>query len=197
MHMKANFEPLPETYPFTPAQYLRMSEQGLFSGDRVELLNGGIIPVAAQGMHHSATIDELRDQLVRIFGAGFWVRTQSTLDLAPHGVPDPDVAVILGDRRAPAKQLPRHAMLVVEVSESTLTHDRTRKASLYASCGILDYWIVNIADSQLEIRRDPQPDSTQEFHYGYTSLTTLRPGANATPLAAPHGIIPVESLFFS
>jgi Uma2 family endonuclease len=49
-------------------------------------------------------------------------------------------------------------VLIIEGSDSTLSYDRTRKASLYARAGIADYWIVNLVDKQLEVRHDPRPD---------------------------------------
>jgi Uma2 family endonuclease len=173
-----------------------MSEIGVLEGRRVQLIGGEIIEMPAQGNKHLGTIDEVRDALQAIFGNGFWVRCQGTLDLSPHGVPDPDIAVVAGDRRTFGEQLPTNALLVVEVSDSRLSYDRTVKASLYAAAGIQDYWIVNVPDRQLEIRRNPQPDSTQEFDFGYASLTTLKPGDTATPLAMPSGVVPVDRLFF-
>ena len=55
---------------------------------------------------------------------------------------------------------------------------------------------MNVQDRQLEIRRDPQPDATQDFGFGYASLTTLKPGDTAAPLAAPNGSILVAKMFF-
>ena len=113
-----------------------------------------------------------------------------------NGVPDPDIAVVRGDPDNPADDNPTSALLVVEVSDSMLSYDRNAKASMYAAAGIADYWIVNIPDRQLEIRRNPQPDSTAEFGHSYGSLTTLKPGDTATPLAAASGVVPVDRLFF-
>lgn len=180
---------------FTADEFWHLIETGFFAGRRVELIGGEIIEMPAQSNHHLATIRRIERLLESVFGTGFWVRAQGSLNLAPHGVPDPDIAVVPGDPESPADDLPQKAVLVVEVSDSRLTYDRTKKASLYASRNVQDYWIVNIPDRQLEIRRDPQPDSTQEFGYGYASLSTLRPGSTATPLAVPSAAIPVERLF--
>ncbi len=181
---------------FTVDDYFKLSESGILGDRRVELIGGEIIEMPAQGNAHAATIDEVRELLIAAFGPGYWVRSQYTLNLAPHGVPDPDIAVIPGDRRTPGADIPTGALLVVEVSDSRLTYDRTAKASLYAASGVKDYWIVNIPDRQLEIRRDPQPDATQEFGHGYATLTTLKPGATAVPLAARNGAVEVARLFF-
>src|SRR5581483_9607614 len=183
-------------FRFTCEQFWEMCERGYFVGKRVELIGGEIVEMPPQGNKHGATIRRVERTLEGAFGPGFWPRNQMTLDLSPHGVPDPDIAVIRGDPDNPADDNPTTALLVVEVSDSMLSYDRNAKASMYAAAGIVDYWIVNIPDRQLEIRRNPQPDSTAEFGHSYGSLTTLKPGDTATPLAAPSGAVPVDRLFF-
>jgi Uma2 family endonuclease len=194
--MVARFADAPRPARFTRDQYLRMTDLGFFEGKRVQLIGGEIIEMPAQGNKHFATIDRFRRILEPVFGSGFWVRAQGTLDLDPQGVPDPDIAVFEGDPDHPTPDNPTTAVLVVEVSDSRLAFDRTTKASMYAAAGIADYWIVNVPDRQLEIRRNPQPDATQEFGHGYAPLTTLKLGDTAIPLAAPTGFVPVDRLFF-
>jgi Uma2 family endonuclease len=181
---------------FTRAEYYRMSELGFFSDQRVELIGGEIIEMAAQSNLHGLGISLVYDALVQAFGPNFWVRDQLSLDLSPLSIPDPDLAVIPGSKRSYRGQRdnPTTALLIVEVSETTLSEDRNRKASLYAASGITDYWILNIPDKQLEIRRDLRPDATQDFGHGYATLTTLVAGDFATPLAAPSARIPVTDL---
>jgi Uma2 family endonuclease len=186
----------PARFRFTSDQYWDMCERGFFDGKRVELIGGEIIEMPSQGNKHFATIDRVRRIMERVFGSGFWVRAQGTLDLDPKGIPDPDIAVVVGDPDNPPDDNPTTAVLIVEISDSHLTFDRTIKASMYAAAGITDYWIVNIPDRQLEIRRTPQPDATQEFGHGYASLTTFKPGDTATPLAAANGVVSVDRLFF-
>jgi Uma2 family endonuclease len=184
-------------FRFTIEQFWEMYERGFFDGKRVELVGGEIVAMPAQSNEHFGTIEEVRDVLAGVFGAGFWVRMQGTLNLAPHGVPDPDIAVVPGDRESyRGRGNPTTAFLIVEVSVARLAYDRWTKASLYAAAGIQEYWIVNIPDRQLEIRRNPQPDSTQDFGFGFGSLTTLKPGDTATPLALPNGVVSVERLFY-
>jgi Uma2 family endonuclease len=196
MNRAAQFSDSPRPVRFTRDQYFQMCETGLFNGMRVQLIGGEIVEMPAQGNKHGATIHRIHRLLEGLFGPGFWVRNQLTLDLSPHGVPDPDIAVVRGDPDQPSDNNPTTALLVVEVSDSMLSYDRNAKASLYATAGIADYWIVNIPDRQLEIRRAPQPDSTAEFGHSYGSLTTLKPGSTATPLAAASGVVPVDRLFF-
>lgn len=50
---------------------------------------------------------------------------------------------------------PRTALLVVEVAGDSLAFDRQVKAALYARAGIPEYWIVNLAETTVEVHRDP------------------------------------------
>jgi Uma2 family endonuclease len=185
-------DPIPR--PFSRDEYWAMAKLGFFDDQRVELIGGEVVVVAAQGNAHGAGVTLVRRALEAAFGDGYWVQTQQTLDLAPHSQPDPDVAVVVGDPAHPAEEIATTALLIVEVSGTTLRTDRGRKASLYAAAGIPDYWIVNLQDLQLEVRRDPQPDSAQEFGHGYGSLRTYQLTDSVSPLALPAVIIPVDRL---
>lgn len=178
----------------TKDEFYRLVEAGHFDGTRVELIGGEILTMAAQSNRHGAAVTLTARALDRIFATGFWVRAQMTLDLLPNSMPDPDLAVVVGDPANPSNDLPTTALLIVEVSDSTLRTDRTTKAGLYAASGIADYWILNLQDNVLEVRRDPRPDTTEPFGYSSGSLSTLRPGEFATPLAAPTARIAVAEL---
>ncbi|MBX9585366.1 MAG: Uma2 family endonuclease [Gemmataceae bacterium] len=182
-------------YRYTTPQYRQMHDLGFFDGVRHEFIGGEVIEMPSQSNEHYGTIEEVRDVMIALFGPNYWVRMQATLDLSPHSLPDPDIAVVAGPPARKAKTNPTTALLVIEVSDSRLWYDRSTKASLYAAAGIADYWIVNVPGRQIEIRRDPQPDATQEFGHGYATLTTLKQGATASPLALPGAAVPVDRLF--
>jgi Uma2 family endonuclease len=186
---------LPGPPRFTRDEYMQLSEHPVIANRRIQLIGGELVEMPGQKNSGGSAITRLQRLLDAAFGPGYWVRNQLTLDLSPYGVPDPDLAVVVGDPDNPTDDNPTTALLVVEVSDSTLSYDRNAKASLYAAAGIADYWIVNVPGRQLEIRRDPQPDATQEFGHGYATLVTLKPGATASPLALPGAAIPVDRLF--
>src|SRR5207247_1787139 len=109
-------------------------------------------------------------------------------------VPDPDIAVVPGSHLSPAPTNPTTALLVVEVSETTLAYDRNVKSSLYAAAGISDYWIVNLVGRQVEVYRDPVPDTTKPFGYRYQTRTILDSGDVVSPLAQPGATVAVADL---
>jgi Uma2 family endonuclease len=183
-----------KTVRWTREQYYQLLDQGCFQGRRVELINGEIIETAAQFDLHLAAVNLTQDALRLAFGAGYWVRAQGSLDLSPHGIPDPDVAVTLGSMRGAARTIMTSALLVVEVSDSTLAYDRVAKGSLYAAGNIADYWIVNLVQRQLEVHRNPVADPSKLFGFGYSSRTILDPGDAIAPLAAPNAAVAVADL---
>lgn len=182
-------------YPLTSEAYYVLVEKGFFEGERVELIEGEIIKMPSQLNLHAAAMKKMERALERVFDEQYWVRVQNSLDLSPYSVVDPDVALILGTPDSISKKNPTTALLVVEISESTLDHDQGRKAAVYARAGIADYWIVNLVDWQLEVYRNPAEDPTQAYGFGYASRTILKEADTVSPLAAPAAQISVARLF--
>jgi Uma2 family endonuclease len=79
------------------------------------------------------------------------------LALGPASEPEPDIAVVTGSPHDYLHAHPATALLIVDVADASLTFDRTKKASVYARAGILDYWIVNLIDQVVEVHRNPEP----------------------------------------
>lgn len=185
-------EPIPRRW--TREEVYRMAELGLFFAQRTELIEGEIMVFAQQKPEYYTTLDRVGEMLRHVFeDSCFWVCTRMPLTLSFISEPEPDVSVVPG-RREDYSDHPTTAVLIVEVSESSLSYDRTRKASLYARAGIADYWIVNLVNNQLEVYRDPRPDPSQHYGHGYASMTTLVPPAVVNPLAAPQVSLAVADL---
>jgi Uma2 family endonuclease len=185
----------PRPIRWTKDEYYRLCDEGWFNERRVQLIGGEIIEMAAQKNWHAWAITATEKALSAAFGPAYWVRVQMSLDLSPYSVPDPDLAVIAGaftTHRTTSN--PTTALLIVEVSETTLAYDRNRKASLYAASGISDYWIVNLVDRQVEVYRDPVADATQPFGFRYATRTILDPADVVSPLVLPGASIAVTDL---
>jgi Uma2 family endonuclease len=80
------------------------------------------------------------------------------------------------------------------VSDTTVEHDIKVKASLYAKANLLDYWIINIPESKLEVRRNPRPDPNATFGFNYASIAYFQAGDLVSPLAKPEVHIAVAEL---
>jgi len=183
----------PKTKRFTRRQYYAMADAGVFADGRVELIDGEIVQMPSFKNPHVIATDKGREVLASAFGSGFWVRMQAPLHLKDHSEPEPDLAVVKGDRRE-FKDHPRSALLIVEVSDSTLLYDQVVKSSLYAREHIQDYWVVNMMDRHLEVYRNPVPDRSRRFGYRYSQIVTLQPGQSVAPLALPKSPIKVADL---
>jgi Uma2 family endonuclease len=179
----------------TSDEYNRMADQGSFRNQRVELINGEVIAKAPQGSQHFTAICLTLDALRRAFGVDFVVRVQGPLAIASDCEPEPDLAVVPGHARDYAgKAHPGTALLVVEISDSSLDFDRSDKASLYASAGIADYWIVNLIDRRLEVHRRPVADPAARFGSSYAEVQPFVVGDRVKPFAAAGEISIAELL---
>ncbi len=184
---------LPEARPWTKAEYYRLGDLGLFEGQKAELLEGEIVVTSPMYWPHASGLDGVAEALRAALGPGVWVRTQLPVDLGQATEPEPDVSVVPGSRHSYTGH-PTTAMLLVEVSDTTLARDRRRKGSLYARAGISDYWIVNLVDGQLEVYRNPVPDTSQRYGWRYADATILTRADGVAPLAFPAVTIPVADL---
>jgi len=168
--------------------YDRMVDAGGFDPEaRVELLDGEIWEMTPQGTLHAAVCRSTLKALDHAFGEGYDVRGQFPLALDDRSEPEPDAAVVAG---APFDYLAEHptsALLVVEVSETSLTHDRGRKLAAYARNGIPEYWLIDLTTRQLEVYRQPSGDR-------YSSRQVLTRADVVSPLRSPDTAIPVSEL---
>jgi Uma2 family endonuclease len=182
----------PITRRWTRAEYYRLAEEGWFTGQRVMLMSGEILHRAPQGHHHTRTYLAALDALTNIFGSKR-IRPQLPLNVPGESDPEPDLAVTEKDFVGYTDH-PTTAVLVIEIADSSLAFDR-RKAGLYASAGIPDYWIINVNARRLEIFRKPLLDPQQEFGTRYAEQFELDHGCTIAPLAAPNSKIEVISFF--
>lgn len=91
--------------------------------------------------------------------------------------------------------IPEKPVLLIEVSNTSLACDRDEKASLYASSGVPEYWIINLVDTQVEVHRDPVADVSQPFGWTWSRVTVMHRGQHLQPLARPEVSILVDRLF--
>jgi Uma2 family endonuclease len=82
---------------FTADEVARMVEAGILREDEpVELIAGELIVVSPQGPLHSTIIQRLNQRLSLIFGSRAHTRIQFPIQVPPHGLPEPDLAVVRG-----------------------------------------------------------------------------------------------------
>ena len=153
-------------------QYHAMICSGILTeDDPVELLEGWLILKMPKNPLHSATTRQVRQVLENKIPNGWIVDSQEPITTT-DSEPEPGVIVMRGD----AKQYvdrhpgPEDLALVVEISGATLQRDRELKKRIYASSAIPAYWIVNLAEQQIEVYIEPSgnaghPDYGQQRIY--------------------------------
>jgi Uma2 family endonuclease len=182
------FEPRRRTW--SVAEFERFITLGIFAPDeRLELIHGEIVEKVTQNPPHATALFKTAQTLLALFGHSHLVRQQMPLSFgATRGDrPEPDVAIVAGAPADYAVQHPRTALLVVEVSDTTLAYDRTVKAAVYAEAGIAEYWIVNLPDRLLEVHRQPARMTDEPFGHGYLSIMRYSEDASVTPLVSAGG----------
>lgn len=176
-----------ERYRLTTDQYERMAEQGILRPeDRVELIQGDLVKIAAIGSRHAACVRKL-DALLSTVDAQRSV--QQPLRLDDRSEPEPDFALLLEkpDFYASGHPIAEDVLLLVEVSDTSLAFDREIKIPLYARAGIREVWVVDLSDRVIVIHRQPGAG-------GYETIRRLAPGARISPLAFPNLEIPVDDV---
>jgi Uma2 family endonuclease len=179
-----------EAHRWTREEYERLASSGGFPSDaRMELIDGVIYDMAAQNSLHATGYRLVHEALRPLFPAasGYDIRGQLPLALSEDSEPEPDLAVVLGSIRDFRDSHPTAAILVVEVADSSLLHDRKRKIPLYARAGIPEYWILNLARRTLEVYRDPQEAA-------YCSRIVLRAGDTISPVARHEVSLKIDDL---
>ena len=173
---------------WTRESFDRMVEAGAFDeDDRIELLDGEIWEMTPPGSRH-VTGSRLVEEALRVaFGAGFEIRRETPFALDDTSQPQPDISVVRGSIRDFTDAHPSHALLLVEVSDSTLSHDRGRKLAAYSRNEISEYWILDLKASRLEVYRDPSDSE-------YLSKSVFAADDTVSPVHAPDSVIVVADL---
>jgi Uma2 family endonuclease len=141
---------------FTVHDFHRMGEAGiLHEDDRVELIEGEIVEMAAIGTRHFACVNALNRLLVRGVGDEAIVSVQNPVRLDEHTEPQPDLTVLRTRDYRRSLPGPGDVLLLIEVSDTTLSYDRGVKLPLYARAGIPEVWIVDVVGETLERHTDP------------------------------------------
>ena len=139
--------------------YYRMAEAGILAhDDRVELIDGEIFDMVPIGSLHGGTTDRFIRLFARAAADGFaHVSVQRPLRLDAMNEPLPD-AMLLKPRADDYRG--RHpgaadVLLLVEVSDASLSHDPGTKLPLYAKFGVPEVWIVDLCGQAIEVYREP------------------------------------------
>jgi Uma2 family endonuclease len=177
---------------FSSDEYFQLGEIGVLTEDeRVELMDGEVLSMSPAGNRHSACIRRLNRFLVPRVGDAV-VSSQDTLFLPEEYRPMPDLVVLRPREDAYDDAHPTHedALVVIEVSDSSLRLDRRIKGPRYARAGIPEYWLFDVRRSRVFVHCTPAAGE-------YQVVEVLDPGDAWTSQALGGLIIPVDEILRS
>lgn len=143
---------------FTVHEYHRMAEAGiLHEDDRVELIDGEVVEMSPIGGRHAKCVTELTRLLAPLISDQVLLSVQNPIRIGEYYEPQPDVTVLRPSERYRAGELPepQDVLVLIEVSDTSLPHDRTVKLPLYARAGIPEVFIVDLVSDTIERHTEP------------------------------------------
>jgi Uma2 family endonuclease len=178
---------------WTRTECAALEAAGVLDQQRLELVEGELINKMGKKRPHVNALTFVLAWLVRVFGEEF-VNPEAPIDVAPEdnptNEPEPDIIVL----KRPSWEFrssnptPADLHLVVEVSDTTLGFDLTRKAALYARAGIVEYWALDVAARRLVVHREPTAGR-------YAAVVVYADQESVAPLAAPDARFHVAGAF--
>ena len=131
------------------------------NGKRTELIRGIVIEKMSKSPLHATIASTLQELLITRVSSGFFIRREEPLTFC-DSEPEPDVAVVSGQRRDFLESHPKSAALVVEVAVTSPDADRAL-AEIYAEAGVQEYWIVLPLERLIEVYRHPEGSRYREM----------------------------------
>jgi Uma2 family endonuclease len=146
---------------FSAAEYHRMAKAGiLHEDDRIELVEGELIQMAAIGSFHAACVDRLANRLIPLLAGEAIVRVQNPIAAGIDSEPEPDIAIVKPrpDFYAEAHPQPEDIFLVIEAADASIAYDRNIKLPLYAKARIPETWLVDMNEGAVLRYSEPSED---------------------------------------
>lgn len=181
---------LPARYRFTVAEYHRMGKARIFTeDDRVELLDGEIVQMAAIGKRHAHAVRTLNLEFTTRLAGRAVVDPQNPLWLGETSEPQPDLMLLMPPAVRYRDRLPRPSdvLLLVEVADTSAAFERRVKLPRYARAGVREVWLVDLKQGIIQVFRQPSLN-------GYLSVTRVEKGERPAPEAFPDVEIASEEI---
>lgn len=178
------------THQFSVAEYEQMHAAGIFhEDDRIELIDGKVVEMAAAGSRHIAVVRRLNRILSGRVGARALLSIQDFILIGEKSLLEPDVALIAprSDDYETVRTTAADILLLIEVADSSLDYDRLVKEPVYAAAGIPEYWLVDLVLNRIEVRTQPGPA-------GYARIVVSERNDAVSPTAFPDVTILVTDL---
>jgi Uma2 family endonuclease len=176
---------------FTLSEYRRMGEVGILHEDeRVELIEGEIVQMTPIGRDHASVVARMTDLFTLHWRGRAIVWVQNPLALPRQGSQfQPDLALLRprADFYRGKWVEPADALLVAEVMDTSVAHDRRVKLPIYARRGVPEVWLVEVNRSTVEAHTEPSGS-------GYRERRVVDRAGSLAPRAFPEIALAVQEM---
>ena len=163
---------------FTVKDVEAMVSAGILDEDeRIELIEGELVPMSPKGSRHEILKVALLRHWVKLCPEELQIAPETTFRLSVDTYLEPDFVIypsnvgIVGISGA-------NVLLVVEVADTSNRYDRGRKAQLYAQFGVREVWAIDAVKMTTRAFRDPSAE-------GYREKRDVKASKTLIPTLAP------------
>jgi len=160
----------PQVRRFTRKEYDSLVESGFFEEDeKVELLEGLILPMSPQDPRHSRTIGRLSMQLSAQLIGRAEVLGHSPFAASDDSEPEPDLCVF--PTTEDGNEHPTRAHCIIEVAFTSQHRDR-RKVAIYARANVPQLILIDVPKRKALVYRTPRDGDYEriETHHEGTRI---------------------------
>ncbi|WP_297453384.1 Uma2 family endonuclease [Persephonella sp.] len=162
----------PKPYKFTINHLKKMYEAGIFNPEeKIELINGEPFIMTPIGFRHAKVLERLERKLYEIIYSDpelkekFVIWTQNPIRINSKNLLYPDIA-IYPEEIYKKEDIPKikDAVLIIEISDTTLDYDKEIKLPVYAKGKAKEVWIINLKDNVFEKYTQPSKKMFKSIH---------------------------------
>ncbi len=162
---------------FSVTEFSKLCEVGIIAPDeRVELIDGRVYNMSPIGHRHEAVLARLLNAMRFLLTQNLIFFAKTSIHLDEFTQPLPDLAIM--PRRADFYEgrwpSAKDVLLVAEIAEGSLRHDRDVKIPRYASAGIPEAWLVDLNSDTVTQYSEPSGSEYQSIHT-FADGETLNP----------------------
>ncbi len=148
---------------------MQLVDLGVFGEERVELVGGVLIRMAPQKPPHAGVVIMLNEVLSEQNDRRYTIACQGPIELDEVSQPLPDFMILPRDDYRLAN--PADALMIIEVSDSSLRFDLGEKARRYAMAGTPLYWVIDVNGKVVHVHTGPREDGS------WVNIQQVRRGA--------------------
>ena len=169
---------------YTAADIFFFLKAGLLDDNaKFELLDGAIIPMSPKGNEHETMRLKIARWLQSPWAKKFDSLQEHTLTIDDGSLMEPDFVLFKGGRQDLLDPLTgAEICLLIEVADTSLGYDLTKKAAKYARFGAAEYWVVNATTGETTIHRGASKR-------GWSEREKVPAGKPLAPRCAPRAFL--------